>query len=205
MTLRSLRTWTRSILAPLVVAALVGACGCGSSQSSQPAQAVAEDAAKVKAKAELDAKLEAQRLADLWSYTEVPVGKNRQLAAQINSTNDVETDGKQPHSVMLVFRDHPAWGRSSYLVLQAGDFQCQPGCSVKVTVDQGAPKVMAARRPQTDEAIAMFLNDWRSLWHLTNGAKQLTIEFPVKAGGTRTATFDVSGLDRTKMPGWDAK
>jgi hypothetical protein len=29
------------------------------------------------------------------------------------------------------------------------------------------------------------------------------VEFPVKAGGTRTAVFEVAGLDRTKLPGWD--
>ena len=49
----------------------------------------------------------------------------------------------------------------------------------------------------------MFVNDWRTLWGLTQGAKRIQIEFPVKAGGTRTAMFDVAGLDRSKMPGWD--
>ena len=49
----------------------------------------------------------------------------------------------------------------------------------------------------------MFVNDWRTLWRLTQGAKRIQIEFPVKAGGTRTASFDVAGLDRSKMPGWD--
>jgi hypothetical protein len=62
---------------------------------------------------------------------------------------------------------------------------------------------MAGRRPKTDEAIAMFINDEAALWKLTAGAKRLSIEFPVRAGGTRTATFEVGGLDRAKMPGWD--
>ena len=63
---------------------------------------------------------------------------------------------------------------------------------------------MAARRPKTDEAIAMFINDAQVLWRLTAGATRISIEFPVKAGGTRTATFDVAGLDDSKMPGWGA-
>jgi hypothetical protein len=104
--------------------------------------------------------------------------------------------------VLLVFRDHAAWGRSSYLVLQGGDFDCSPRCTVNVTVDAETPVRMASRRPNTDEAIAMFINDWQALWRLTGGATRISIEFPVKAGGTRTAEFDVSGLDETKMPGW---
>jgi hypothetical protein len=62
---------------------------------------------------------------------------------------------------------------------------------------------MAASRPKTDEAIAMFIEDERALWRMTRDAKRLSIEFPVKAGGTRTAVFEVGGLDREKMPGWD--
>jgi hypothetical protein len=63
---------------------------------------------------------------------------------------------------------------------------------------------MAARRPNTDEAIAMFINDAQALWRLTSGATRISIAFPVKAGGTRTARFDVAGLDERKMPGWHA-
>ena len=31
----------------------------------------------------------------------------------------------------------------------------------------------------------------------------LQIEFPVKAGGTRTAVFETGGLDGSQMLGWD--
>jgi hypothetical protein len=50
----------------------------------------------------------------------------------------------------------------------------------------------------------MFINDAAALWQLTAGAARISIEFPVKAGGTRTASFDVAGLDEAKMPGWSA-
>jgi len=62
---------------------------------------------------------------------------------------------------------------------------------------------MAASRPKTDEAIAMFIEDEHALWRLTRDARQLSIEFPVKGGGTRTALFELGGLDRGQMPGWD--
>jgi len=79
-------------------------------------------------------------------------------------------DSARRRSVLLVFRDHSAWGRSSYLVLTAGDFKCVPRCTVSVKVDGAAAKTMAAHRPKTDEAIAMFIDDARALWRATAGA-----------------------------------
>src|SRR5690606_28513242 len=104
--------------------------------------------------------------------------------------------------VQLVFRDHPEWGRSSYLVLQGGDFDCYGSCRVPVTVDDQAPRRMSAYRPDTDEAIATLSNDDAALWRTAQAAKSLAIESPVKAGGTRTATFEAAGLDPSRMP-WD--
>ena len=170
---------------------------------SQAAQRVRAQLAGVKAKA--DAAREGERTAALWSYDKEAVkGGGTQLSASIYSRDPVDTGGgAQP--VRLIFRDHPAWGRSSYLVLAGGDFDksCYGHCKVMVTVDDQAPKAMAANRPKTDEAIAMFVEDERKLWRMTQGAKRLSIEFPVKAGGTRTAVFEVGGLDRSQMPGWD--
>jgi len=195
------------VIAFVVLVAAVGSTGCAepaSDVAARQAKAAAEEAANRKAKAEADATTEAARLASLWTYSDVPAGKGRQVAATLKSTNDVDTDGQGARSVLLVFRDHSAWGRSSYLVLTAGDFKCVPRCTVLLKVDGAAPKSMAAHRPKTDEAIAMFIDDARALWRATAGAKRLSIEFPIKAGGTRTATYDVGGLDRSKMPGWDA-
>ena len=143
------------------------------------------------------------RAAALWSYQSEDVKGGKQLSAAIYSKDPVDTDGSGANPVRLIFRDHPTWGTSSYLVLQAGDFACRGGCRVKVTVDDADPKSMAALRPDTDEAIAMFINDERGLWRMLKDAKQVSVEFPVKAGGTRTAAFEVAGLDRSKLPGWD--
>jgi hypothetical protein len=189
---------------------LLPASGCRAAvgATQKVPHAVAHDelaqATKAKDREAAAAALEAERLAALWTYHELALAKGKQLSAAINSTNDVETDGSAPRRVQLVFRDHPSWGRSSYLVLQGGDFNCYGSCTVKITTDGESPRSMAARRPRTDEAIAMFINDGRTLWSLTATGKQLSIEFPLKGGGTRTAIFDVAGLDRSKMPGWDA-
>ena len=187
----------------VMIAGLCAAAGCGGQSSvDRAAAASARAAEEAKARAEADAQRERQRLSALWTYTSVPAGRGQQVTASIRSTTDIDTDGTGPRAVMLVFRDHPAWGRSSYLVLQAGDFDCYGRCTVRVTAD-ASPHSMAARRPKTNEAIAMFIDDARALYRVTLETKQLSVEFPVKAGGTRTAAFDVGGLDRTKMPGWD--
>jgi hypothetical protein len=189
----------------LVMVAVAALSGCADPEAERAATAAAESAKanETRAREAAAAKREAERLADLWTYTNSPAGKGRQLSAYLFSAEPVDTDGQGANRVQLVFRDHPAWGRSSYLVLQGGDFNCYSGCTIQVKVDDAAPKPMAGRRPKTDEAIAMFINDEAALWRMTAGAKRITIEFPVRAGGTRAATFDVAGLDRSKMPKWD--
>lgn len=188
------------------IAAIAFSVGCGrgdARRAEAEAQRAAAEAEEARARAEAAAKREAGRLADLWTYQETAPGKMHQVTASIRSVDDVETDGSGARPVRLIFRDHDSWGRSSYLVIEKGDFDCYGKCTVQVTVDDAPPKPMAGRRPPTDEAIAMFVNDWQTLWSLTRGAKRIQIEFPVKAGGTRTAGFDVAGLDGSRMPGWD--
>ena len=154
-----------------------------------------------KAKAVLAQEL--RRTQALWAYQTEAVSGGKQLSAAIYAKDNLDTDGSGAKQVRLIFRDHPEWGRSSYLTLEAGDFDCYGGCKVKVTVDDAAPTPMAASRPETDEAIAMFIEDERALWRLADAAKVLSIEFPVKAGGTRTAVFEVGGLDRSQLPKWN--
>jgi hypothetical protein len=168
-----------------------------------PGTAAAERIAAQHAEARAKAAQEAEdyRLASLWSYQHIQVEGGQQRSASIAAKDPVDVDGSGGKPVQLIFREHPEWGRSSYLVLKAGDFDCYGGCRVQVTVD-GEPRRMAASRPRTDDAIAMFIEDERALWRLVRDAQLLEIEFPVAAGGVRTATFEVGGLDAAKMPGW---
>ena len=167
---------------------------------TQAAQRVRAEYDAVKAKDA--AAREHARLARLWSYNDEPVEGGHQLSAAIYAKDEVDTDGSGAKPVRLIFRDHPSWGTSSYLVLQAGDFDCYGGCRVQVQVDEERARPMAASRPKTDEAIAMFIEDEKALWRKARAAKTLTITFPVKAGGTRSAVFEVAGLDAARLPGW---
>ena len=155
----------------------------------------------IKAKAEAQA--QQRRLAALWSYGDEPVGKNgHQLSAAIYSQEPVDTDGSGANPVRLIFRDHPSWGRSAYLVLEKGDFDCYQGCRLKVIAD-GKAVTLPGSRPKTDEAIAMFIDDHKALWKLAKNSRQVSIEFPTKAVGKRTAEFEVGGLDALKLPKWN--
>ncbi len=167
---------------------------------TEAAKRVAAEVGEVKAK--LDAGREAARTAALWSYGTQDVKGGLQHSSAIYARDDVDVDGSGPTQVRLIFRDHPDWGRSSYLVLQRGDFDCYGGCRVQVSVDGQPPKSLPASRPKTDEAIAMFIDDEKSLWTLTKTANTIEIEFPAKGLGKRKALFEVGGLDPQRMPGW---
>ncbi|MEL1262966.1 hypothetical protein [Pseudoxanthomonas putridarboris] len=170
---------------------------------SQAAARIGPALEEVKAKA-ADAR-EQRRVEALWDYSQVAAKGGTQRSAAILSKEPVDVDGSGAKPVQLVFRDHPEWKRSSYLVLQGGDFakECYRSCNVTVTADDAAPKRMAADRPDTDEAIAMFVSDQKALWRLVRKARVVQVEFPVKAGGTRTVVFETGGLDGSQMPGWD--
>ncbi len=191
-------------LTPLMLVTALSACGDrGPSLAERAAAArAAEEAVGAVARQESRARAERERIAALWRYQQATVGGGAQVTAAIFATDGVDADGQGPRPVQLVFRDHQKWGRSAYLVLQAGDFACRPRCTVDVIVDERAPERLAAWRPDTDEAIALFMRDTAKFWRLTGDATRLRIEFPVRAGGTRTADFEVVGLDEAKMPGW---
>lgn len=153
------------------------------------------DAIKDKA----NAAKEQLRLQGLWSYNVEKVEGGRQLSASLYARDETTVGDGKKSPVRLIFRDHPAWGRSSYLVLQSGDFDCYRGCRLNVTTDDGAVKTFAGSRPKTDEAIAMFIEDERALWRLAKSAKTLSIEFPLKDAGKQTAVFETGGVDATKL------
>ena len=157
----------------------------------------------VKGKAE--AAREQRRMEALWDYSQVAVDGGTQRSAALLSKEPVDVDGSGAKPVQLVFRDHPAWKRSSYLVLQASDFAraCYSRCQVTVVADGAAPKRMSANRPDTDEATAMFIDDEKALWRLARKTKVLEIEFTVKDGSAHKAVFETGGLDGSQMPGWD--
>lgn len=176
---------------------------------SAAAERIRADYDAIKAKAE--AAREAKRLAALWAYDSQSVPGGLQLSASIYARDEVDVGGQGTTPVRLIFRDHPAWGRSSYLVLNDGDFDCYGGCRVKVTVGDAAPVSLPGTRPDTDEAIAMFIDDEKRMWRLAKDAtpadgapaRTISVEFPSKGAGRVTAVFEVGGLDPSRLAKWN--
>ena len=79
-------------------------------------------------KAKGEAAREMRRMQALWDYAQVAADGGTQRSAAITSKQPVDVDASGAKPVQLVFRDHPQWERSGYLVLQAGDFRCASGC-----------------------------------------------------------------------------
>ena len=174
------------------------------SKFAASAAAQKADATLADTRAHAERMRQVRRLRGLWDYQAVAVEGGTQRSAAIYSKTVAVEEGEplpQPDA-QLVLRDHPAWGRSAYLVLQGGDFDCYRGCRLPITLDGKPAKSLPGSRPDTDEAIAMFIEDERALWKMAQGAKTLEIEFPVKGLGKRSAVFEVAGLDPTRMPGW---
>lgn len=166
-----------------------------------------EAAARVRAnydeiKRNADAAKDLQRLQGLWTYNAEKVQGGRQLSASIFARDEIDVGGGKKSQVRLIFRDHPSWGRSSYLVLQSGDFDCYRGCKVQVTINDEKPVSISASRPKTDEAIAMFIENEKALWRIVKSAKTVSVQFPVKNAGKQTAVFETGGLSAEKLPGW---
>lgn len=153
-------------------------------------------------KREAEAEREALRLAALWDYARHTVPGGVQTTAAIYASKELDV-GPGVSPVRLILRDHPSWGRSAYLVIQQGDFDCYGGCRVQVSIDGKPARALPGTRPKTDDAIAMFIDDHRGLWRMLRGAGKVRIEFPLKGLGRRSAEFEVGGLERTRMPGWD--
>lgn len=160
--------------------------------------AVLVDYEDIKAKSDL--KREERRTASLWDYQRNPEKTGEQITAAIYSKDKVDTpDGRS--SVLLIFRDHPEWGSSAYVILDRADFDCWKGCKLKVTADE-KDFTIPGQRPDTKEAISMFINDQPKLWKLFKDARVVKIDLPIKGSGMHTATFESGGLDPARMPNW---
>ncbi|WP_242111017.1 hypothetical protein [Luteimonas aquatica] len=136
-----------------------------------------------------------------WSYESTPVDGGTRVSAAVTSMLRVYLDESGAKFVRLVFRDDPVWGYDAHLALESGDFDCPTGCSVEIAVDGGPQRTVLASRPEASAPV-LSLREPRQLWYALRDAQLLTVDFPARGKGTQRATFDVSGLDRSRLD-WD--
>lgn len=140
---------------------------------------------------------EERRLATLWDYQQVAVGKKTQYSAGIYSKQEMfggePTD--LPPAARMIIRIHPEWGNSVYLVLAQSRFQCGSPCRMQISFDGGEYKTFPGKQADTGTGPALFIENDKVFYEALQTAKNITI----KAKGVPDLEYEVASYDPTKL------
>lgn len=155
--------------------------------------------AEVQEKAE--AEREVRRLKDLWTYQKFAVDGGTQYSASLDSKveHDPESESpRPPPDATLIFRRHPDWGESAYLVLAQTALRCGPPCTLKVRFDDGEPVNYAGDPADTGTGPALFIVDRDRFLEALAGAKRVRIYLPPTEHLAPMFDFEVGGFDKSR-------
>ena len=138
-----------------------------------------------------------RRLAKLWSYNVELMEGGGDGVVRSASIYATPAAGDNGSPVRLVLRQHPKWGRSVYLVLDKGEFDCAPGCKVSVKFDDAPARPFAATKSDQNRQ-AMFIDDEKTIRDILDRIRVITVDTSVD-GKPRTLTFEVGGFDRGQL------
>ncbi len=139
-----------------------------------------------------------RRLSALWVYNIEPVNSGTDgvvISAYLYSDRNADPEGSAP--VRIVLRKHPQWGRSVYLVLDSGEFDCDPKCNVLIQFDDQPAREFAATKPRENKS-ALFIDDEQTIRDALDKIRVITIKTSVH-DVPRTLRFEVGGFDRIKL------
>lgn len=138
-----------------------------------------------------------RRLATLWDYQQVAVGKKTQYSAGIYSKQELfagePTD--LPPAARMIIRIHPEWGNSIYLVLAQGKFQCGSPCTMKISFDDGEYKTFPGKQADTGTGPALFIENEKVFYKALLDAKNIKI----RVKGVPNLEYEVASYDATKL------
>jgi hypothetical protein len=138
---------------------------------------------------------ESRRLAELWDYQAITVDKGVQRSASVYSRTAAAEEGV-PASMpdaQLVLRDHPSWGRSSYLLLAQSQFKCGKPCAMQIAFDDAQAERFAGKQADSGKGPALFIEDEARFIAAMSQAKTVRIELPKDSGRIPALTFEVGG------------
>jgi hypothetical protein len=141
-----------------------------------------------------------RRLSGLWTYnTELLEGGGENVVhtAAIYATKDPNDINNDEVPVRLVLRRHPKWGRSAYLVLDHGEFDCPPGCKVPIKFDDQPVRMFDSSKSDQNKQ-AMFITDEETIRDILDKIRVITINTSVD-GRPRAIMFEVGGFDRAQL------
>ena len=138
---------------------------------------------------------DARRLQGLWQYQTVAVGKGEQRSASIFSRTVPAEEGEVAPTAdaQLVLRDHPAWGRSAYLLLAQTQFSCGRPCAVQIGFDNSQAQRYAGKQADSGKGPALFIEDDGAFIAAMSQAKTVRIELPKGSGRIPALVFEVGG------------
>ena len=140
---------------------------------------------------------EERRLATLWDYQQVAVGKSTQYSAGIFSKQEMfggePTD--LPPAARMIIRIHPEWGNSIYLVLAQSRFQCGSPCKMQIAFDGGEYKTFPGKQADTGTGPALFIENDKVFYDALQTAKHIRI----KAKGVPDLEYEVASYDANKL------
>ena len=140
---------------------------------------------------------EARRLASLWDYQQVAVGKKTQFSAGIYSKPELFAGQPSdlPPSARMIIRIHPEWGNSIYLVLAQSKFQCGSPCSMQISFDNGEYKKFPGLQADTGTGPALFIENEKVFYKSLQAAKSIKI----KVKGVPNLEYEVASYDARKL------
>ena len=139
---------------------------------------------------------ESRRLRGLWTYQAVPAAGGTQRTASIHSRTPPTGEDLPPIApdAQLVLRDHPAWGRSAYLLLAQKRFECPSPCAMRIAFDDGDARRFAGRQADSGQGPALFIEDDEAFIAALQEAREVTISLPEGSGNLRSLVFEVGGF-----------
>ena len=139
-----------------------------------------------------------RRLAALWAYNLEPINYGADgVVVSAYLYSDSKSDPAGAARVRLVLRRHPQWGRSAYLVLDKGEFDCATGCKASVRFDDQPPRDFAATKSLQNRS-ALFIDDEAAIRNALDKIRVITINTRV-GDAPRLLRFEVGGFDRVQL------
>jgi hypothetical protein len=140
---------------------------------------------------------EEHRLATLWDYQQVAVGKKTQFSAGIYSKPEMFAGEPSdlPPAARMIIRIHPEWGNSIYLVLAQSKFRCGSPCTMQISFDAAGYKTFPGKQADTGTGPALFIENEKVFYKALLKAKNIKI----KVKGVPNLEYEVASYDAKKL------
>ena len=119
------------------------------------------------------------------------------VVMRADRSSDRKADPGMSAPGRMVLRRHPKWGRSVYLVLDSGEFDCAPGCKLSIQFDDQPSRDFAATKSSENRS-ALFIDDEQAIRDALDKIRVIGIKTSV-GGVPRLLRFEVGGFDRVKL------